>query len=132
MIGPLSVFSPVEEETMDMLAKENMLARSMGLTYGMYKAKIYEKERRLVDVPAQPEQTKKSRRKYTDEEAFALWQAGKNDCEIGAALGVSRQAIQKWRDAMELPAIGKNNINTQNYHLIKTKRGTFVINGEDV
>ena len=126
----LSIFNLVEEKPMDKLAQDNMKARAMGLTYGMYKAKIYEKERRLAETPPEPE--KKSRRQYTDEEAFALWQAGKNDCEIGALLGVSRQAIQKWRDAMELPATAKRNIDTQNYHLIKTKRGTFVINGEDV
>lgn len=124
------VINPVEEMSMDKLAKDNKIARSMGLSYGMYKAMLYQKERQFEksEIPCD----KKSRRTYSDEEAFALWQQGKNDSEIGASLGVSRQAIQKWRDVMELPATAKRDIDTNKYQLIKTKRGTFVINREDL
>ena len=113
------------------IAEDNALARSMGLTYGQYKAKLFEMERRMAAPQSSPLQTKKSRRRYTDEEAFALWQAGKNDCEIGAVLGVSRQIIQRWRDTMELPSTGKNDIDTGKYRLVKTAAGMFVIHSED-
>lgn len=119
-------------ETMATLAEENRLARSMGLTYGQYKALLYQEERKLAVVPASPAKVKRSRRRYTDEEAFALWQAGKNDCEIGLALGVSRQIIQRWRDTMELPSTAKEEIDTEKYHLVKTPKGMFVVYGEDM
>ena len=121
--------SGLEEVTMGTLVEENRIARSMGLTYGKYKALIYEKERKMAPPPP-PKQVERSRRRYTDEEAFALWKAGKNDCEIGAVLGVSRQIIQRWRDTMELPSTAKNDIDTEKYHLVKTPKGMFVIIGD--
>lgn len=71
------------------------------------------------------------KRRWSDEEAFALWQAGKVDREIGAELGVSRQIIQRWRDVMELPSTVNRNIDVENYHLIKTDAGMFVVYGEE-
>lgn len=124
---------PMEDVDMVTLAEENAVARSMGLTYGKYKALVHEKERKGASpLPVLPQKTGKSKRRYTDEEAFALWQAGKNDCEIGLALGVSRQIIQRWRDTMELPSTTKNDIDTGKYHLVQTPKGMFVISGEDV
>lgn len=113
------------------LAEENEIARSMGLTYGQYKMQLFMKQREGITPPSHPEKTRKSKRRYTDEEAFALWQAGKNDCEIGAIFGVSRQSIQKWRDTMELPSTAKNDIDTQKYRLVKTNAGMYVINDDE-
>lgn len=121
-----------EEIIMELtLADECAIAKSMGISYGIYKARIYEKERKIMAPPPQPQKCVKSRRRFTDEDAFALWQEGKNDCEIGIALGVSRQIIQRWRDTMELPSTIKNDIDTSKYHLVKTPRGMFVICGEE-
>lgn len=122
----------LEDEAMATLAEENTAARAMGLTYGQYRALIYQKERGMMapSLPSKP--AKKSRRRYTDEEAFALWQAGKNDCEIGKALGVSRQIIQRWRDTMELPSTAKSDIDTENYRLVRTPAGMFVICEDDL
>lgn len=118
-----------EEVTVMTLAEENRVARSMGLSYGKYKALMYVNKRQAPPTARKP--VRKSRRKYTDEEAFALWQEGKNDCEIGAILGVSRQMIQKWRDVMELPSTNKTEIDTGSYHLVRTHAGVFVICGEE-
>ncbi len=126
----IKVWFSVGGETVGTLADDNKIAKSMGLSYGKYKALIREGERRISAPPC--EQSKESKRQYTDEQAFALWKAGKNDCEIGKALGVSRQAIQKWRDTMELPSNFKSDIDTENYRLIKTPNGMFVIYGEDI
>lgn len=106
------------------LADENRIARSMGLTYGQYKSLIYQKGQTVEPSPRTP--ARRSRRRYTDEQAFALWQAGKNDCEIGRELGVSRQIIQRWRDTMELPSTAKEEIDTHRYSLIRTPAGIFV------
>ena len=118
-----------EEVTVVSLEEENKVARSMGLSYGKYKALIYEREGEMAPQPSSTK-AERSRRRYTDEEAFALWKAGKNDCEIGAILGVSRQVIQRWRDTMELPSTAKSEIDTEKYHLVKTPRGMFVIVGD--
>ena len=113
------------------LEEANRKARAMGLTYGQYEALMYQKEHDHTAPSSSKKPTKPSRRRYTDEEAFALWQAGKNDCEMGHILGVSRQVIQKWRDTMELPSTVKSDIDTENYHLVKTSKGMFVIYGEE-
>lgn len=123
---------PVEDMDMATLVQDNAMARSMGLTYGKYKALIHEKERDSAPPPPKPtEKVVKSRRRYTDEQAFTLWQEGKNDCEIAAVLGVSRQIIQRWRDTMELPSTAKGDIDTGKYRLVKTAKGMFVICGEE-
>ena len=117
------------------MAESNIPARPLGMTYGKYQAMRYEMERRdasLMAPPRQEKKVKKSKRRYTDEQAFALWQAGKNDCEIGAVLGVSRQIIQRWRDLMELPSTAKFEIDTMKYHLVTTPAGVFVICDEEL
>lgn len=113
------------------LEEANRRARAMGLSYGQWESQIYEKEHDQTATSTPRKQAKPSRRRYTDEEAFALWKAGKNDCEMGHILGVSRQVIQKWRDTMELPSTVKADVDTENYHLVKTTRGMFVIYGEE-
>ena len=116
---------------MGTLREDVAIAKSLGLSYGQYKALEYQKERKWTAPPSPPKKAARSRRRYTDEDAFALWQAGKNDCEIGLALGVSRQIIQRWRDTMELPSTAKSDIDTGKYHLVKTAKGMFVIYGEE-
>ena len=70
---------------------------------------------------------KSNRRSFTDEQAFALWQQGKSDSEIGRELGVSRQMINKWRDTMDLPSINKENVDTSHYRLVHNEYGNFVM-----
>ena len=74
-----------------------------------------------------PKPRNKRNRRFTDSQAFALWQAGKSDAEIGKLLGVSRQMICKWRDNMELPATFKQDIDPSQYRLVHNKFGNFVI-----
>ena len=74
-----------------------------------------------------PKSKNKRNRRFTDAQAFALWQEGKSDAEIGKLLGVSRQMICKWRDAMELPATFKQDIDPSQYRLVHNKFGNFVI-----
>ena len=120
----------LEDEAMATLAEENTAARAMGLSYGEYKSLLYQKGRVPMPKPSPP-QVRRSRRRYTDEEVFAMWQAGMNDCEIGKRLGVSRQIIQRWRDTMELPSTTKQDIDTMRYRLIQTPRGMYVVCGDE-
>ena len=114
------------------LSEENAAARAMGLTYGKYVALLHEGEcQKMVSPTPPPKPSRRMRRRYTDEEAFSLWQSGMNDCEIGSALGVSRQIIQRWRDVMELPSTVKGDIDTSKYRLVKTEKGFFVLSGEE-
>lgn len=110
------------------LDDEARIARAMGLSYGRYKAMQYNKP---TAAPRKITRPRAQKRRYTDEDAFRLWQEGKNDCEIGAILGVSRQIIQRWRDTMELPSTNKQPVDTKNYHLVRTSETEmFVIYGD--
>lgn len=110
------------------LDDEARIARAMGLSYGRYKAMQYNKP---TAAPQKIRRSRTQKRRYTDEDAFRLWQEGKNDCEIGAILGVSRQIIQRWRDTMELPSTNKQPVDTKNYHLVRTgETEMFVIYGD--
>lgn len=40
---------------------------------------------------------------YQQNELFALWRYGKNDCEIADAMGVTSSAIWQWRKRNDLP-----------------------------
>ncbi len=73
---------------------------------------------------------KRREKRYTDKAAFELWQQGKNDVEIAAAFGVSRQNIQKWRDTLELPSTVSHYVDTKKYRLIETKYGTYAVSDE--
>lgn len=119
-----------EDNAMDSLVDDVLIARSMGLSYGQYKAMMFDGGITPKICPVRS-RGRKSRRSYTDEQAFKLWQEKYTDGQIGAALGVSRQAIQRWRDTMELPPVTGNDINTSEYKLIKTSRGIFAIRSEE-
>lgn len=110
---------------MSKLDQDIRAADALGISYGYYIARTYD-PMALMTAP-----TKKKRkfpeRRFTDEQAFALWQAGKSDTEIGAIVGVSRQTISKWRDVLELPNTAKKIVNTQKYRLCKMRDGMYIV-----
>lgn len=109
---------------MDKISQDAKAAAEMGISYGQYIALTYD-----PDAPWSPPSSsneKKTKRRYTDELLFRLWQEGKTDPEIGAVVGVSRQLIQRWRDQMELPSTAKNAVDTKKYRLTTLRDGTCV------
>ncbi|MBQ9168886.1 MAG: helix-turn-helix domain-containing protein [Oscillospiraceae bacterium] len=117
---------------MNLLAEENAAARAMGLTYGRYKALLFKQVPQTTAPKNAQKPPKRNRKRYTDEAAFLLWQQGKSDSQIGAALGVSRQIIQRWRDTLELPSTIKNHIETKKYRLVETQDGFYIIREGDI
>lgn len=104
-------------------------AKQMGLSYGYYKALTYD-----PSAPTGSPTIRKKRpreRRYTDAQLFQLWQEGKTDEEIGKAVGVSRQLIQRWRDQLELPSTAKNHIDTKKYRLASLRDGTPIVLRDD-
>ena len=101
-------------------------ANAMGLSYGYYIALSYEPVQKGTEAPT----IRKKRygpNRYTDEQLFRLWQEGCTDEQIGAAAGVSRQYIQRWRDQLELPSTSKFRVNTQKYRLTTMQDGTYIV-----
>lgn len=109
-------------------------AKELGFeSYGKYMASKYNPTAPMVS-PKVPEKKKKANRrprKFTDQEAFTLWQDLKTDAEIGKALGVSRAYIQRWRDQLELPSTSKIPIDTKKYRLAALQDGTTIVLRED-
>lgn len=66
-------------------------------------------------------------RKFTDWQAFKLWQKGYSDTKIAKAVGVSRQRIQTWRDVLELPSTDQEQVDTSKYYLVKLSNGESAI-----
>ena len=105
-------------------------ASALGISYGKYVAMLYEARGPVVSPQKKPK-PKVRKRKFTDAEAFCLWQQGLTDAEIGQALGVSRAYIQRWRDHLELPSTARFPIDTKKYRLSQMEDGTpIVINDE--
>ena len=101
-------------------------ADALGISYGKYKALTYQPDTTMV-FPQQNNR-KKTARRFTDLQAFTLWQAGMTDAEIGSTLGVSRAYIQRWRDQLELPSTSKNRrIDTKKYRLAAMQDGTAIV-----
>lgn len=100
-------------------------ANEMGLSYGYYKAQTYNPAAPMATPIAVKKRQRK--RRYTDEQLFRLWQEGHTDEQIGQAVGVSRQFIQRWRDQLELPSTSKFCINTQKYRLTTLRDGTYIV-----
>lgn len=99
-------------------------------SYGKYIASKYDPTAPM----APPKKKKKSYqrpRKFTDQEAFTLWQSLMTDAEIGKALGVSRAYIQRWRDQLELPSTAKKSVDTKKYRLAALQDGTTIVVQED-
>lgn len=114
---------------MSQLDRDIRAADAMGISYGKYKALTY-KPSETMPAPAK-KQKRHRQRKFTDAEAFQLWQQNKTDEEIGSILGVSRAYIQRWRDQLELPSTTRFPIDTKKYRLAHMQDGTpIVINDE--
>lgn len=78
-------------------------------------------------VRIQTKQKRSHPRRFTDEQAFKLWQKGYSDAEIGKTVGVSRQRIQTWRDNLELPSTALSDIDTSKYCLVKLSNGETAV-----
>ena len=100
-------------------------ADALGISYGKYKALTYNPGQTMA-IPQQNTRKRPARR-FTDVQAFTLWQAGMTDAEIGKTLGVSRAYIQRWRDQLELPSTSKNRIDTKKYRLAALQDGTTIV-----
>lgn len=109
---------------MSRVAEDDRKAKEMGLSYGKYKALLYDPSKTTPQPPAGSGR-RKQKRKYSYHAAFALWQEGKNDTEIAEALGVSRALIQRWRDNLELPSTTRHHVNTKKYRLQQSEDGTY-------
>ena len=105
-------------------------ANAMGISYGKYKAITYNPAAPMA-TPGKKKKGNIRPRKFTDQEAFTLWQDLKTDAEIGKALGVSRAYIQRWRDQLELPSTSKNPVDTKKYRLAAMQDGTTLVIQED-
>lgn len=99
-------------------------ADEMGISYGYYIASKYDPS---APMAAPQKSSRRKPRKFTDMQAFHLWQQGLTDSEIGAAVGVSRAYIQRWRDQLELPSTSKNRIDTKKYRLAALQDGTPIV-----
>lgn len=100
-------------------------------SYGKYIAWKYETGGTMAAPPKKKKRHSQRPRKFTDQQAFTLWQSHKTDAEIGSALGVSRAYIQRWRDQLELPSTSKDRINTKKYRLSQLEDGTCIVLEDD-
>lgn len=96
-------------------------------SYGKYIAWKYENNCAMAAPPPKKKHNNQRPRRFTDQQAFSLWQSRMTDAEIGKTLGVSRAYIQRWRDQLELPSTSKIRIDTKKYRLSQLKDGTTVI-----
>lgn len=106
-------------------------AKELGISYGKYKSLTYNPQKTTPSpAPTIAKKPKRKPRKFTDQQAFELWQAGHTDAQIGAAVGVSRAYIQRWRDQLELPSTSKTPVDTKKYRLAVLQDGTYAIKDE--
>ncbi|MGN0998664.1 MAG: hypothetical protein ACI4PO_03855 [Faecousia sp.] len=116
---------------MSHLDEDVRAADALGISYGYYKAMTYDPS--MTMGPLQKSSRKKKERRFTDEQAFLLWQQGKSDTDIAFACGVSRQCIQKWRDQLELPLLSRICVDPTKYRLARLQDGTVVaINSDEL
>ena len=100
-------------------------ANALGISYGKYKAMTYDPAAPMA--APQKKRANHKPRKFTDSQAFTLWQSYLTDAEIGSTLGVSRAYIQRWRDHLELPSTSKICIDTKKYRLATMRDGTSIV-----
>lgn len=111
-----------------LLAEDERASQAMGLTYGKYKALSYTPSE--TQNPPQPHKNRTPRQEYMKHlKRFLLWKKGFSDDEIAKRTKVSRIAIVKWRDIMELPAARRCK-DRYKYHLEETEYGIFAIHDE--
>ena len=106
-------------------------ANELGLSYGYYKALSYDPVTNSTMAAPTINPKRYGPMRYTDEQLFRLWQEGYTDEQIGAAAGVSRQYIQRWRDQLELPSTSKFPVDTKKYRLTTLRDGTYVVVNSD-
>ena len=111
---------------MSQLDHDIRAADELGISYGYYIAQSYDPYAAMA-APAPTSHKRRRARRYTDEHLFALWQEGKTDEQIGQAVGVSRQFIQRWRDQLELPSTSKFRVNTKKYRLTTLRDGSYIV-----
>lgn len=111
---------------MSKLDEDIRAADALGISYGYYIAMSYDPYAAMA-TPDPTSSKKRRTRRYTDEQLFRLWQEGYTDEQIGQAVGVSRQYIQRWRDQLELPSTSKFRVNTQKYRLTTLRDGTYIV-----
>lgn len=114
---------------MDQIEEDVKAAKALNLSYGYYKALHWNQTGHTP--PKKRKRPSIKPRKFTDQEAFTLWQARMTDAEIGNTLGVSRAYIQRWRDHLELPSTAKTRIDTKKYRLAALRDGTTIVVRED-
>lgn len=110
---------------MSHLDEDIRAADALGISYGYYIAMSYDPSAAMATTA--PLAKKRRTRRYTDEQLFRLWQEGYTDEQIGQAVGVSRQFIQRWRDQLELPSTSKFRVNTKKYRLTTLRDGTYIV-----
>ena len=110
---------------MSKLDEDIRAADALGISYGYYIALFYDPYAAMADP--EPKVKRRRTRRYTDEQLFRLWQEGYTDEQIGQAVGVSRQFIQRWRDQLELPSTSKYRIDTKKYRLTTLRDGTYIV-----
>ena len=110
---------------MSQLDEDIRAADALGISYGYYIAQSYDPYAAMAEL--NPQVKRRRTRRYTDEQLFLLWQEGCTDEQIGQAVGVSRQFIQRWRDQLELPSTSKFRVNTQKYRLTTLRDGTYIV-----
>lgn len=129
--GWYKYMSPKEQkrasERMKLLSEDARAATAMGLTYGKYKALHY-----TTPAETQPQNPLFRKPKKKHQMIFDLWQQGKTDAEIAVAVGLARPTIQKWRSTMEIPPANKCKISREEYTLIETDYGPFVVLKKDL
>lgn len=106
-------------------------AKAMGLSYGKYKALMYNPSEAAPKAAGTQKRNRKRQKRYSEQAAFLLWQQGKTDPQIASILGVSHTIIWRWRDTLELPSHTKQSIDTKKYRLLQAEDGTFFAICED-
>ena len=110
---------------MNRLDEDIRAADAMGISYGKYIALSYDPDAAMAGTSIFTKRYGPNR--YTEEQIFRLWQERYTDEQIGHAVGVSRQYIQRWRDQLELPSTSKFCVNTQKYRLTTLQDGTYIV-----
>lgn len=112
---------------MDQIEKDVKAAKALCLSYGYYKAATYNPDQVTPTITPRKRHHLQKPRRFTDQEAFDLWQQRMTDAEIGQTLGVSRAYIQRWRDQLELPSTSKKRVDTKKYRLAQLRDGTSIV-----
>ena len=112
---------------MDNIDKDCIAAKALGLSYGYYKALSYDCTMQHIPIACNRRQRRQQPRKFSDTEAFALWQQGRSDGQIAAEVGVTKACIQAWRSRLELPSITATGVDRKKYRLDFLPDGTPVV-----